>query len=88
MSETIVEYKSAELMGRYKNGEVGLESKILEDNMGLVRASAYRVLHYSSYGADFEDLCQIGAIGLLKAIRRLILILHLLMWLWLRQAKR
>lgn len=70
MSETVAEYKSAELMWRYKNGEAFLESKILEDNMGLVRASAYRLLHFSSYGADFEDLCQIGSIGLLKAIRR------------------
>lgn len=70
MSETVAEYKSLELMGRYKNGEAFLESKILEDNMGLVRASAYRLLHFSSYGADFEDLCQIGSIGLLKAIRR------------------
>lgn len=70
MPETVAEYKSAELMGRYKNGEVFLESQILKDNMGLVRASAYRLIKVSCYGADFEDLCQIGSIGLLKAIRR------------------
>ena len=70
MSEAVAEYKSAELMGRYKNGETFLESQILEENMGLVRASAYRLLRVSYYGADFDDLCQIGSIGLLKAIRR------------------
>ncbi len=70
MSEAVAEYKSAELMGRYKNGEEYLESRILEENMGLVRASAYRLLRVSYYGADFDDLCQIGSIGLLKAIRR------------------
>ncbi len=70
MSEAVAEYKSAELMIRYKNGEGALESEILEENMGLVRASAYRLLKTSYYGADFEDLCQIGSIGLLKAIRR------------------
>lgn len=70
MSEAVAEYKSAELLGRYKNGETFLESQILEENMGLVRASAYRLLRVSYYGADFDDLCQIGSIGLLKAIRR------------------
>lgn len=70
MSEAVAEYKSAALMNRYKNGETALEAEILEENMGLVRASAYRLLKTSYYGADFEDLCQIGSIGLLKAIRR------------------
>lgn len=70
MPEAVAEYKSAALMNRYKNGEESLESVILEENMGLVRASAYRLLKTSYYGADFDDLCQIGSIGLLKAIRR------------------
>ena len=70
MPETIAEYKSAELIFRYKNGETDLEEQILSENMGLVRASAYRLIKTSSFNIDIEDLFQVGSIGLLKAIRR------------------
>lgn len=70
MPETVAEYKSAELISRYKNGETDLEEQILSENMGLVRASAYRLIKTSSFDIDIEDLFQIGSIGLLKAIRR------------------
>ena len=70
MSEALIEYKSAELIARYKNGETDLEEQILSENMGLVRTSAYRLMKTASYNVDPEDLCQIGSIGLLKAIRR------------------
>jgi RNA polymerase sporulation-specific sigma factor len=70
MPETIAEYKSAELIFRYKNGEKDLEEQILSENMGLVRASAYRLIKTSSFNIDIEDLFQVGSIGLLKAIRR------------------
>jgi RNA polymerase sporulation-specific sigma factor len=42
------------------------ESELASANMGLVRAVAMR---FRGRGAEFEDLVQIGAIGLVKAIR-------------------
>ncbi|MBQ6809696.1 MAG: sigma-70 family RNA polymerase sigma factor [Clostridia bacterium] len=70
MPEALTEYKSAELIAQYKNGDTSLEAKILEENMGLVRASAYRLIKAAHNRVEFEDLCQIGSIGLLKALRR------------------
>lgn len=70
MSETVTEYKRKELLKRYKNGETELEEQILTENMGLVKAAVYKMTKTAFYGADPEDLCQIGSIGLLKAIRR------------------
>lgn len=70
MSEVIAGCCNAELIERYKNGETILEETIIAENMGLVRASAYRLLRYAGSGTDYEDLCQIGSIGLLKALRR------------------
>ena len=37
--------------------------------MGLVRSVAYRFSGMAAVGVDWEDICQIGSIGLLKAIR-------------------
>ena len=42
------------------------ESALAEENMGLVRAV---VLRFSGRGMEYEDLVQIGSVGLLKAIR-------------------
>jgi RNA polymerase sporulation-specific sigma factor len=58
--------KNIQLLERMHNGEKELENKLIEQNMGLVHSIAKKFL-YSS--VDFEDLCQIGSIGLLKAIR-------------------
>ena len=58
--------KNIQLLERMQNGETELENKLVEQNMGLVYSLAKKFL-YSS--VDFEDLCQIGSIGLLKAIR-------------------
>lgn len=58
--------KNIQLLERMQNGEKELENKLVEQNMGLVYSLAKKFL-YSS--VDFEDLCQIGSIGLLKAIR-------------------
>lgn len=42
-------------------------SRIVESNMGLVKHAARR---FTDRGTDLEDLIQIGAMGLVKAIRR------------------
>ncbi len=60
------------LIKRYSQGEKELEQQIVELNMGLVRSTAHRFARSgaASYcGADYEDLVQIGSIGLLKALR-------------------
>ena len=56
------------LLRRLKNGEKDAESLLVEKNMGLVRSAAHRFCG-ASPGVDFDDLCQIGSIGLVKAIR-------------------
>lgn len=58
--------KNIQLLERLQCGEKELESKLVEQNMGLVHSIIKKFL-YSN--VDFEDLCQIGTIGLLKAIR-------------------
>ncbi len=50
-----------------QNGNPETEKELLEDNLPLVAAISKRFI---SSGLDFEDLKQIGSIGLLKAIRR------------------
>lgn len=54
------------LFEEYEAGETEVESKLMEMNSGLVNGLAYR---FRGRGTDFEDLVQIGSIGLLKAIR-------------------
>lgn len=40
--------------------------EIIEENMGLVRSIAYR---FRERGTEFDDLVQIGTIGMIKAVR-------------------
>lgn len=54
------------LLCRYKNGEAALEEEILINNAGLVRSIAQRFL---GRGAEYDDLYQLGMIGLLRAVR-------------------
>ena len=54
------------LMRAYAQGDKSLESTLMQMNMGLVNGLACR---FRGRGTDFEDLVQIGSIGLLKAIR-------------------
>jgi len=51
---------------RYAAGDTSCEERIMELNSGLVNSVAHR---FRGRGTDFEDLVQIGSIGLLKAIR-------------------
>jgi RNA polymerase sporulation-specific sigma factor len=53
-------------MERYSAGDESAEGELIEENMGLVRSVARRFL---DRGTEYEDLVQIGTIGMLKAIR-------------------
>jgi len=50
----------------YSNGDTSAEERLMQMNSGLVNGIAHR---FKGRGTDFEDLVQIGSIGLLKAIR-------------------
>src|SRR5881296_1808385 len=57
-----------ELLRRYhEHGDLAARQQLIEQYMSLVRSLARR---YSYRGEQFEDLVQIGAIGLIKAIDR------------------
>lgn len=58
--------ETLELLRRYADGDHSVESRIMELNSGLVNGIAHR---FKGRGTDFEDLQQIGSIGLLKAVR-------------------
>ena len=56
------------LLRRYhQDGDLAAREQLIEQYMSLVRSLARR---YSYRGEQFEDLVQIGAIGLIKAIDR------------------
>lgn len=55
------------LIKRVQNGDAEAQDKLVENNMGLVYSIVKR---YSGRGYDTEDLVQIGAIGLIKAIKK------------------
>lgn len=54
------------LLERLAAGDTVAETELMEQNMGLVRHIARRFL---DRGTEYEDLVQIGSIGMLKAIR-------------------
>jgi RNA polymerase sporulation-specific sigma factor len=51
---------------RVKQGDGEAEALLLDENMGLVRTVVRRFL---DRGTEYEDLMQIGSLGMLKAIR-------------------
>lgn len=51
---------------RVRDGDPRAEEELLRENEGLVRSIAQRFL---GRGAEYEDLCQLGMIGMLRAIR-------------------
>jgi RNA polymerase sigma-B factor len=62
------EKRDRELLRRYhEGGDLAAREKLIETHMSLVRSLARR---YSYRGEQLEDLVQIGAIGLIKAIDR------------------
>lgn len=57
---------NAALLARSLAGDEGATEELVINNAGLVRGIAARFI---GRGTDLEDLCEIGNIGLLKAIR-------------------
>ncbi len=57
---------TAELIALAKEGDTEALETLVSDNTGLVRSIALR---FNGRGVDYDDLCQIGHIGMIKAIR-------------------
>ena len=53
------------LLKKAQQGDIASRDEFFESNLGLVKSIAKR---FTGRGTDFEDLCQIGSMGLLKAI--------------------
>lgn len=64
----------AELMGQAHEGDKEARDRLVSDNLGLVWAVARR---FDNRGHDREEIFQIGCIGLMKAIDKFDLSLHL-----------
>ena len=58
--------RNQELLRRVGEGDSEAEAVLVEENLGLVRKIARRFL---DRGTEYEDLVQIGTIGMIKAIR-------------------
>ncbi len=65
MEQSIYERNTA-LLERVQSGDESAEALLVEENLGLVRQVARRFL---DRGTEYEDLVQIGTIGMIKAIR-------------------
>lgn len=66
MEQTSVYERNTELLERVKAGDAEAEAALVEENAGLVRTVARR---FMDRGTEYEDLIQIGTIGMIKAIR-------------------
>ncbi len=55
------------LIALARTGDEDARGRLIEENMGLVCSIARR---FVGRGYDYEELCQIGAIGLIKAVDR------------------
>lgn len=55
------------ILERLHNGDTTAENQLIENNMGLVAGIAKR---FCSRGYELDDLMQIGAVGLIKAVRK------------------
>ncbi|GHU34346.1 RNA polymerase sigma factor [Clostridia bacterium] len=61
------DYKNnLELIELSQTGDKSATERLVENNMGLVRSIAAR---FAGRGVEYEDLAQIGTIGIIKAIR-------------------
>lgn len=66
MEQTSVYERNTQLLERVRDGDHEAEAILVEENAGLVRTVARRFL---DRGTEYEDLIQIGTIGMIKAIR-------------------
>lgn len=55
-----------ELVELSKNGDKAALEKLVENNIGLIRSIAFR---FRDRGVEYEDLVQIGSIGIIKAVK-------------------
>lgn len=53
------------MLSKYKEGDTSAKEALINSNLNLVRSIAIR---FKDRGVEYEDLVQIGTIGLLKAI--------------------
>jgi len=61
-----IKEKNTELLEKAAMGDKNAEAEIIRENMGLVKSIAAR---FTGRGEEYEDLVQIGSIGMLKAVR-------------------
>jgi RNA polymerase sporulation-specific sigma factor len=66
MDEVSLQERNLHLLERVQSGDASAEEDLIRENLGLVRKIAMRFL---DRGTEYEDLVQIGTIGMLKAIR-------------------
>ena len=65
----VLKNQSLEILNAYqKNRSLQLRNRLVQLNIGLVRKEAHRWLHNS--GESFDDLMQVGSLGLIRAIER------------------
>jgi len=58
--------KNPELIKRAQNGDRAAMDELVSANMGLIRSIVPR---FADRGVEYEDLVQIGAIGMIKAVK-------------------
>lgn len=58
--------KNAELIRSAQNGDRAAMDELISANMGLIRSIVPR---FADRGVEYEDLVQIGAIGMIKAVK-------------------
>ncbi|MGD1867308.1 MAG: RNA polymerase sigma factor SigF [Phormidesmis sp.] len=65
----VLKSQSLEILNTYqKDRSLQLRNRLVQLNIGLVRREAHRWLHNS--GESFDDLMQVGSLGLIRAIER------------------
>ncbi len=69
LSNQALKSQSLEVLTTYqKNRSPQLRNRLVHMNIGLVRREAHRWLHSS--GETFDDLMQVGSLGLIRAVER------------------
>ena len=69
LSNQVIKSQSLEILTSYhKNPTPQLRNRLVQMNIGLVRREAHRWMHSS--GEAFDDLMQVGSLGLIRAIER------------------
>ena len=68
-SNQVIKSQSLEILTNYqKTRSPKVRNRLVQMNIGLVRREAHRWLHSS--GETFDDLMQVGSMGLIRAIER------------------